>query len=261
MNRRTLQVLFTLFTVVGVVYLMLPEDLLARAGGGGSYSGGGGSFHSSYSSSSGGGGEAGGVAVLWTLIITVVSSIASFFAGLKVKGMIQRKNKRARALLEKIDDTDPVWDREAIRARIEEIYFAVQDAWTRRNQDIAKEYMSERLYKKHKAQTDAMIADGLINKLQRINLEDVMIIGVFDSKDDEKDRLKAVIFGGMVDFMWDEKSETIINGSTDYSSFIEIWNFVREGDEWVLDEIEQRVDSQSVKSAKVYSHLFQRPAA
>lgn len=121
--------------------------------------------------------------------------------------------------------------------------------------------MSERLYKKHKAQTDAMIADGLINKLQRINLEDVKIIGIFDSKDDDKDRLKAVIYGGMVDYMWNEESETIVNGSTDYSSFIEIWNFVRKGDEWVLDEIEQTVDTQSVKNAKVYSHLFQKPAA
>lgn len=68
------------------------------------------------------------MAIVWALIITVVVSITSFIGGLIVKGMMQRKNKRARTMLEKIDDVDPVWDREAIRARIEEIYFAVQDA-------------------------------------------------------------------------------------------------------------------------------------
>ena len=184
-----------------------------------------------------------------------------FFGGMKLKGMMVRKNERARALLEMIDDSDPIWDRDKMLARIEEIYFAVQKAWTDRDQDIAKEYMSERIYKKHKAQTDGMKADGLINKLERINLEDVMIIGVIDFKDDSKDRFKAVIFGGMVDYMWDEKSEMIINGTKEYKSFVEIWNFIRQGDKWVLDQIEQSVDTQSVKNVKVYSDLVQEMAA
>ena len=168
MHHKTFKALLTLLVVIGIAYLVLPTDLMARAGGGGSYSGG--SFHSSYSSSSGSGGAGGGVIgggimgvglILWGFVIAIVSSISSFFAGMKIKEMIIRKNERAREMLEKIDDNDTIWDREKIRARIEEIYFAVQDAWTKRDQNIAKEYMSQRIYKKHKQQTDAMKADKL----------------------------------------------------------------------------------------------------
>ena len=267
MTSKTLKTLFSILMVAGVMYLMLPEDLMARAGGGGSYSGS--SYHSSYSSSSGssggGNGDVGGIlgamGFIWAFGVSIVTGIISFFAGIKLKGAIVKKNERARSLLEKIDDNDPLWDRDAILARIEEIYFAVQYAWTRRDQTKARAYMSERIYNKHKAQTDAMKADGLINKLERINLEDVKIIGVFDSENDNKDRLKALIYGGMVDYMWNEKKKMIVNGTADYKRFMEIWNFVRKRDEWVLDKIEQSVDAQSVKNVKVYSHLLEKMVA
>ena len=269
MTAKTLKALFSVLMIAGVMYLMVPEDLMARAGGGGSYSGS--SYHSSYSSSSysssGGGGDGAGGGILgamgfiWAFGVSIVTGIISFIAGMKLKGAIVKKNERARSLLEKIDDNDPLWDRDAIHARIEEIYFAVQYAWTRRDQSRARAYMSSRIYKKHKAQTDAMKSDGLINKLKRVNLEDVKIIGVFDSPNDNKDRLKALIYGGMIDYMWNEKDETIVNGTTEYKHFMEIWNFVRKEDDWVLDEIEQSVDAQSVKNAKVYSHLLKKMAA
>ena len=255
MTDKTLHTLFTVVMIAGVMYLMLPEELMARAGGGGSYSGS--SYHSSYDSS----GDGGPMGFMWAFVISIVTGIISFFAGMKLQGAIVKKNERARSLLEKIDDNDPIWERDAIRARIEEIHFAVQYAWTNRDQSKARVYMSERIYKKHKRQTDAMRSNGLVNKLKRINLEDVKIIGVFDSENDNKDRLKTLIYGGMVDYMWNEKDETIINGTTEYKRFTEIWNFVRKGDDWVLDEIEQSVDAQSVKNAKVYSHLLKEMPA
>lgn len=248
-NRQTV---FTLLVLVGIFYLALPDDLLARAGGGGSYSSGGYSSSSSGSNS----GEGSLISLLIAAPVTLVSMIASFFGGIHFKQWLDIKNKTSRDLLEKLDDSDPIWDINNIKARIEKIYFAVQDAWTKRNQKLAREYMSERIYDKHKRQTDNMKQNGLINKLERINLEDIKIIGVFDAEDDDKDRLKAVIYGGMVDYMWDEKTQQTVSGKQLYESFREVWNFIRQGDEWVLDEIEQTVDTQSLKNTKVYSHLM-----
>jgi preprotein translocase subunit SecG len=248
MNKKYLNLIYTIVVLVGIFYLILPEDLLARAGGGGSYS-----ASSSYSGSSSSGGSFIAIVIGW--IATIFTSIIGFFTGMASKQRSIQKNDEARDLLGIIAKSDPVWNRNFIRARVEDIYFAVQDAWTKRKPELAKEYMSERIYKKHKRQIDGMIEDGFINKLERINLEDMKIIGVFDSSNDDEDRLKVIIYGGMIDYMLDETTNKITSGTRDYESFIEIWNFVRKNNTWVLDEIEQTVDSQSIKNAKVYSDI------
>jgi len=250
MIKKYVKLIYTIVVLAGIFYLSLPEDLLARAGGGGSYSA---SSSSSYSGSTSSGGSF--IAMVIGGIATIFSSIIGFFTGMASKQQSIQKNDEARDLLGIIAKSDPVWNRNFIRARVEDIYFAVQDAWTKRKPDLAKEYMSERIYKKHKRQIDGMIEDGLINKLERINLEDMKIIGVFDSSNDDEDRLKVIIYGGMIDYMLNETTNKIISGTQDYESFVEIWNFVRKNNTWVLDEIEQTVDSQSIKNARVYSEI------
>jgi preprotein translocase subunit SecG len=230
--------------LLGIFLLLFADDSLARAGGGGSFSGGG----SSYSSGSSGGSD--GPAAFWGIVLSPIffafSGIATYVA--------RKKHLQAKALAEQIAQQDKIWDLSHIKARIEETYFKVQIAWRERDQEIAREYMSDRLYNKHKLQTDDLIRNKRINMLEQINLSEAMIVEILDYTDDSKDAFWALIKGQMVDYMLDEESGEVIRGSTTTSDpFEELWRFKREAHGWVLDEIDQEVTLSDFRSFKPYS--------
>ncbi len=239
-----------MFVIISLI--LFPKNLDARAGGGGSYS------SVSISSSSGSSGSSSGGEGFLAFIAGFISLFIGGAGGVALGKSIEKKNAKALILLDKIDETDEIWNYRTIKERMENIFFNVQMAWTKRDQDIAKEYMSNKIYKKHKMQTDRLIENKLINKLERVNLISTKIIGIFDDEENDKDSLKAVINGGMIDFMYDEENNKIIAGSDkDYEEFSELWTFIRKDDNWVLDNIEQSVESRSVKNTKIFSHLLE----
>lgn len=183
-NKQQLFLLLSIALLITAV-LLLPDDAMARAGGG----------------SSKGGGILG--LILWPFIL-IYSGIITYIAA--------KKNKQAKALLRQISQNDPMWDIGHIKPRIEEAYFKIQQAWRDRDQDIAKDYMSNRLYMKHKLQTDDMLKRGIKNVMENINLKEATIVEVMDYKDDSKDAFWALIKGSMVDYTIVEKSGELIDG-------------------------------------------------
>jgi len=212
--KNILKLVFFSILILGCDYIF------ARAGGGGS-----------------GGSGSGGI---FTLLLGFVLAPFLLIYSVIVSFLLYKKKKKASRLLDKIEITDPIWNHRNMRARIEKIFFEVQNAWSERNQDLAKESMSSRIYHKHKTQTDQMIKNGKKNQLESINLIEASIISVADFKDDSKDAFSAHIKGKMIDYIIDEKTQEVIKGdNTKYESFTEIWHFIREGNKWVLDEIDQ----------------------
>ncbi len=204
-------------SVILVFFILLPEEAFARAGGG---------------SRSGEGSLLG--YVIGAICSAVMAAIAYF------------KNKKCNELLKKLSAVDGAWDPHALKARIEITYFKVQTAWKERNQELARDYISDRLYKKHKIQTDEMLKDGHKPMMFDINLKQATIVEVTDFEDDSRDRFCALIEGSMIDYLIDEKTKEHINGLAENQSFKEFWCFIREGDSWVLDEIDQTATSREL---------------
>jgi len=218
--------LFCLLFIILVLWVFIPEDAIARAGGG----------------SSKGEGILG--LILWPFLL-IYSAIITYFA--------VKKNKQAKALIKTISKLDNAWDLDALKARIDETYFKVQTAWRDRNQEIAKEYMSERLYLKHKSQTDNMLSRGIRNVMESINLKEAKIVEVLDYKDNSKDVFWAYIIGSMVDYTIVEKSGEVIDGEKTNNSFKELWKFKRQENTWLLDEIDQDVEISDLRGFNPFS--------
>jgi hypothetical protein len=214
--------------VVGMAtfFFLFPDDTWARAGGGRS--------------------KAGGIVVLilWPFFL-IYSAIISYYA--------VKKNNQCKVLLRRISGIDPAWAPTSLKKRIEKCYFKVQEAWGDRDQNIAKEFMSERLYKKHKMQTDDMLRRRHRNEMHTIKLIDAKIVEILDFKDDSKDSFWALIHGSMADYLIDERTNSIIDGDNEIRDFKELWWFKREGDTWVLDEIDQDVSISDIRSFDPYS--------
>lgn len=192
------------------------HDALARAGGGGGGSGGG----------------------ILTLILLPFFLIYSAI----VTHLVIKKSRECENLLKVAATRDSAWKANAIKSRIEQAFFKIQEAWMERNQDIAKEYMSERLYAKHKMQTDTMIRNKKKNMLDALNLTEAKIVQIADYKDDSNDSFWVYIRASAVDYKIDEATGSVVDGdATKSHPFAELWKFVRSDQNWVVDEIDQKV--------------------
>jgi predicted lipid-binding transport protein (Tim44 family) len=202
-------------TALLLVLLMLAcEEAYARAGGGG-------------------GGRGGGLAVVLYPLLLLYASIVTW--------LLRRRSREARAALV-LAARDKAWDPDELKARIEQVFFKVQNAWTLRNQELARDCMSERLYRKHKLQTDQMIQDGTRNILECVNLSKATIVEIADFRDNAKDRLWAYMEGSMIDYHIRLSTGALAKGRKHKpEDFCELWKFIRTPQGWVLDEIDQSV--------------------
>lgn len=227
--------------VCGTLFLLgvFPEEAMARAGGGGGFGG--------FSSSRGGGG---GRFSIWGILL---APFFMMYSGITTT-MLVKKNKQCKGLIEQLAAHDASWDMSNIKSRVEVAFFKVQQAWMERDQEVARDYISERLYLKHKTQTDMMISQNRQNILEGINLEEAKIVEVADYKDDSRDRFWAHIKGRMVDYTIDTTSGELISGKKDTpEGFVELWKFIRGPEGWVLDEIDQTVTMSDMKGFHSFS--------
>ena len=218
---------FPVSAIVTILLLLGPEVVLARAGGGG---GGGGHGKGSW------------LNIIALPILLIYSAI--------ITQQVRKRNRACRFLLARLKKLDPIWDLDAIRNRISQVFFKVQQAWTERDQNIARDCMSSAIFEKHKMQTDQMISQHRRNVLEDINLIETDIVDVEDFTDNRKDQFWVYVKGSMIDYTVDDKTGSLVSGNEKAEKFTELWKFLRIGDTWVLDEIDQQVSLFDLKKFK-----------
>lgn len=192
-----------------------PAEAWARAGGGGSSGKGG--------------------------IINLILFPLCIAYSLWVSYLVFKKNRDSQKALE-LAKVDAFWNPDSIKDRIRFVYFKVQEAWMARDQRIAKDCLSDKLFKDHKRQTNLMKQNGTKNVLQDIHLAQARIVEVLDFNDNSKDQFWVHITGSMIDYTINDKTGEVVEGKKDKSeSFKELWKFVRADHGWVLDEIDSSV--------------------
>lgn len=229
MKKTNISVAITVFCAALIAIYFLPTEVFARAGGGGGKGGGG-------------------------LIGLILTPFLLIYSGV-ITCIVWRKNEQCKDLISKIEKIDSSWNLNNMKSRVEVAFFKVQEAWMARDQEIAKDYMSNRLYLKHKAQTDQMIRENKRNILENINLTETQVVAVSDYKDDSRDQVLVHISGEMIDYIINTDTGEVVSGEKNESaSFTELWSFTRNyNNEWVLDEIDQSVGLLDLKGMKSFS--------
>jgi predicted lipid-binding transport protein (Tim44 family) len=175
------------------------------------------------------------------LIFAIIGGILVVYSSI-ISIMLFSKRKKANKSLKQFQRQDSIWNHPTMTSRIEEIFFEVHKAWTERDQNIAKESLTQNMFLEQKRKTDKLIKSGRKNVLESINLVEASIISVTDFKDNSKDIFSSHIKGKMINYIIDDKTEKVISGDNKhYKPFEEIWHFKREGNKWVLSEIDQKV--------------------
>ena len=123
---------------------------------------------------------------------------------------------------------DSNFDERAFLDRAQTTFFKVQQAWASRNQDVARDCMSDALYERHKMQTDQLIANHQLDVLENIVIGNARIVEVkpgtaFDS-------ISVAFTASMTDYTIDEQTKRIIEGVQSQQTFTEFWTFIRRAD-------------------------------
>ncbi len=259
MSRKLLIFFALLFIVLLLLDALAPSLALARAGGGHSSSSGGG--HSSGGSSSGsrssGGSSYGGGStfyggpmgrssgsmvglIIMLLVFGVIgTAILLFVMAARRKGLPKQPAtwpqeeappmavaQDIEAAMTKLKQADPQFSRRAFLDAVNTIFFHVQDAWTKRNQDLCRPFISDAIYQRHKIQTDRYKEDHTINVLK-----DIVILGSQIEKVESEggfDSITVRIHASLIDYTIDERTGKVVSGdSKTPNEFVEYWVFTR----------------------------------
>lgn len=215
---------FSASVIITVLLLLAPEVALARAGGGGGH------------------GKGSWLNIILLPVLLIYSAILTH--------QVRKKGKACKVLLARLEKLDPAWDLDAIRRRISQVFFKVQQAWMERDQNVARDCMSDAIFEKHKMQTDQLISQHRKNILENINLIETEVVDVEDFADNKKDKFWVDLKGSMIDYTVDDTTGSIVSGKREAESFTELWKFIRTGDTWVLDGIDQKVSLSDLRDFK-----------
>lgn len=127
-----------------------------------------------------------------------------------------------------IKQRDPGFDERSFLDRAQTAFFKIQQAWQARNQDLARDVMSDALYERHKMQTDQLIAAHQIDVLENIVIGHAKVVDVKPGT--PYDTIVVAFTASMTDYTIDENTKQIVDGQRVPTTFTEFWTYIRRAD-------------------------------
>jgi predicted lipid-binding transport protein (Tim44 family) len=135
--------------------------------------------------------------------------------------------------------TFPRWDRDFLLGRVRQVFFWIQDAWSRQDFSQAMDYLAPVLAAKYNADIEAMKARGERNVIKDpvLNPEDLEFI--HSNLEEGNEHVIVMIYASLVDYTVDSSGRQISGDSQNRLFFTEFWELYWQTDKWVLSKIMQ----------------------
>jgi hypothetical protein len=234
-------------------YLLTLSDLFSRAGGGGGHSSGGGGGHF------GGGyyyGAHGGTGHKWNaddtrylVIILCCIVLGAFIIWNAYKWLIRYRSFRANMQLQRSAQADKAWNKEQLIPYIEQVYFKMQEAWTKQDMRLAQGLVTAQLQNKFQFMLNRQRRMGIYNYTGDIKIANIKIVGLEDYLDNRMDNFTAYISGSMLDVMVRHKRKPV--KEEEACEFEDLYYFVRHNDQWLVSEVSNMVDLWTIAELKI----------
>ena len=163
---------------------------------------------------------------------------------------LTRNLRKARKVKKKIKQSDYAWKFKDIYSTVNESFTAIQTAWSNMDMTPASQYMSDNLFDSFQTKLNWMTYRNEKNVLKNIKLVQAFPVAVNADSNDTFCYVWFYIKGRMVDYIIDTKTQLVVSGKTDVSSFVEYWQFTREKGKWVLNKILQEDESNQIEFNK-----------
>ncbi|CAG9707934.1 Tim44 domain-containing protein [Clostridium neonatale] len=204
---------FIIFSMIIMIIFQSYTLSFARSGGGGSGGGGGGGGGGSHSSSTNHSDRSTGKSnPLGNVMFIIFAGVIWQREKIVCKVKVARKSMEANKLIIYLRKIDNNYSKDILNDRVKETYFKMQEAWTNRDVEISKEYMSDSIYNLHSNKLEWMKVRNERNVLSNIKLLDFKPVSIEHYKDNSKDIVWFYIKGSMIDYIINEEKMKLLRG-------------------------------------------------
>ena len=147
-------------------------------------------------------------------------------------------------------ETFPRWDRDYLIGRIRQVFFWLQDAWSRQDLTAANDYVATPIGNKYRADIQVMKARGERNMIKEpiLNTGDIEFIHSY--MDEQTQHFMVMVSASLVDYTVDASNVQISGDNENRLYYTEFWEFVWQDDRWVLANIYQEDALEVTKIAR-----------
>jgi len=147
-------------------------------------------------------------------------------------------------------ETFPRWDRDFLIGRVRQVFFWLQDGWSRQDLSAAKDYLTITLGNKYQADLQAMKARGERNIIKEPMLNTGDIEFIHSHLDEQTQHFMVMISASLIDYTVDASARQISGDEKHRLYYTEFWEFVWQDERWLLANIYQEDALEIAKIAR-----------
>jgi predicted lipid-binding transport protein (Tim44 family) len=160
---------------------------------------------------------------------------------------IDRKAKKTEKLLQFVAAQDATMDPAELKKMVEATFRKLQECWQARQYVPMQPLMMPALYTQHNLQIQGMIRDHEIDHIEDLKVERIDLVNVRYTEKVDQREFTALISASAKDYYTDDRTGKFIRGDRSPARFQEFWTFQRFQDRWVVRDIEQSGESDTLK--------------
>lgn len=120
---------------------------------------------------------------------------------------------------------DPAFNVDAFLARVQKVFFLVQEAWSECKPEISRRVMADALWQQHRVQIEGYVERHQRNMLDNLAVANVSIVSA--SSDESYDTITVRILAACADYDVDTQTGKIVRGNRSVQQWSEDWQFQR----------------------------------
>lgn len=162
------------------------------------------------------------------------------------KGRGEDRDARGEDVGQRLDalaQLNPWWSTESLRRRVRDIFFAVQRSWIERNAEIGAPFMTGDLLARQRLRIEGLVNQRRVHQLENPLIEDLDFASFAEGAEGaegEEPRVSALLTMSLVETILDADSGALVAGERNQKQMRqEYWTFVRRGEKWLLEDVEQ----------------------
>ena len=176
---------------------------------------------------------------IW-FIIALISAVVGAVAGALTDklGRFRQNSQAARQAVQQAAMQDGAWNEQGIINYATTVFNRFQYDWERLDLTSIQQYTTPNYARHVGLVLYALQQMGRVNQMSNVSISEAVITQAYDDQNDQNDRVS-------VGFVASADDKLIENGSLIYrdtEEFGEQWNFVRSGNGWLLDGIDQATE-------------------
>jgi predicted lipid-binding transport protein (Tim44 family) len=160
---------------------------------------------------------------------------------------VMGKAGKTQKLLDFLSRQDATMTPQALRDAATSTFLKLQECWTARDYTPMKPLMMTDLYMEHCSQLEGMKRDHEIDKIDQLSVQRVDLVNVRYTEKSDNREFTALISAKAMDYYVDDRDGHRLRGDESPQPFQEFWTFQRQGQAWLLREVEQTRESSALK--------------